>query len=133
MPGFPGLTFRLRLGEVEQLTLNQRVPGSSLVRPPSKLKELSEIFRFCGTFKEIACTRWSFKSFRCSNFASQQKSTTVPSNTDWLQLRVDHDGDRVRLITRGGCDWPTALKSKATSRSLLPVRGHLDPLGDVDS
>jgi hypothetical protein len=39
----------------------------------------------------------------------------------------------VRLITRGGYDSPTALKSKATSRSLLPVSGHLDPLGDVDS
>jgi ATP-dependent DNA ligase len=60
---------------------------------------------------------------------------------DWLheikyngyRLRVDRDGDRVRLITRGGYDWPTALKSKATSRSLLPVRRQIDPLGDVDS
>ena len=33
------------------------------------------------------------------------------------------------MITRDGYDLPTTLKSKATSRSLLPVRGHLDPLG----
>ena len=39
--------------------------------------------------------------------------TTVPTGDDWLheikydgfRLRVERDGDRVRLITRGGYNW----------------------------
>ena len=79
--------------------------------------------------------------FKAFEFCIPTKSTSVPVGPDWLheikydgfRLRVERNGDRVQLITRGSYDWPTALKSKATSRSLLPVRGHLDPLGDVDS
>jgi bifunctional non-homologous end joining protein LigD len=41
------------------------------------------------------------------------KSNTVPSDPDWLhaikydgyRLRLERDGDRVRLITRGGYNW----------------------------
>jgi bifunctional non-homologous end joining protein LigD len=41
------------------------------------------------------------------------KSTTVPHSPEWLheikydgyRLRVERNGDRVRLITRGDCDW----------------------------
>jgi bifunctional non-homologous end joining protein LigD len=39
------------------------------------------------------------------------KSTTVPTGPDWLHEikydghRLERDGDRVRLITRGGHDW----------------------------
>ena len=40
-------------------------------------------------------------------------ATKVPAGPEWLhevkydgyRLRVDRDGDRVRLITRGGYDW----------------------------
>jgi hypothetical protein len=59
----------------------------------------------------------------------------VPDGPEWLH-EIKYDGYRLRVDrdgVRGGYDWPTALKSKATSRSLLPVRGHLDPLGEVDS
>ena len=39
--------------------------------------------------------------------------TKVPTGADWFheikydgyRLRLERDGDRVRLITRGGCDW----------------------------
>jgi bifunctional non-homologous end joining protein LigD len=47
------------------------------------------------------------------DFCLPTKSTTVPSSPDWLheikfdgyRLRVERNGDRVRLITRGGYDW----------------------------
>jgi bifunctional non-homologous end joining protein LigD len=46
-------------------------------------------------------------------FCLPTKSTSVPDGPDWLheikydgyRLRIERDGDRVRLITRGGYDW----------------------------
>jgi bifunctional non-homologous end joining protein LigD len=46
-------------------------------------------------------------------FCIPTKSTTVPNGDSWLheikydgyRLRVERDGDRVRLITKGGYDW----------------------------
>ncbi len=47
------------------------------------------------------------------DFCLPTKASSVPSGPDWLheikydgyRLRLERDGDRVRLITRGGCDW----------------------------
>jgi len=47
------------------------------------------------------------------DFCLPTRSTIVPHGPDWLheikydgyRLRVERDGDRVRLITRGGYDW----------------------------
>jgi bifunctional non-homologous end joining protein LigD len=47
------------------------------------------------------------------DFCLPSKSTTVPTGPDWLhevkydgyRLRLERDGDRVRLITRGGYNW----------------------------
>jgi len=47
------------------------------------------------------------------DFCLPTKSTTVPTGRDWLheikfdgyRLRLKRDGDRVRLITRGGYNW----------------------------
>jgi bifunctional non-homologous end joining protein LigD len=46
-------------------------------------------------------------------FCIPTKATSVPAGPDWLheikydgyRLRVERDGDRVRLITKGGYDW----------------------------
>src|SRR5215470_13206536 len=43
-------------------------------------------------------------------FCLPTKATTVPSGPDWLhddgyRLRVERDGDRVRLFSRNGYDW----------------------------
>ena len=51
-----------------------------------------------------------FKPFA---FCIPTKSTSVPVGPDWLhevkydgyRLRLERDGERVRLITRGGYDW----------------------------
>ena len=50
------------------------------------------------------------KSFE---FCLPTKATTVPSSPDWFneikfdgyRMRLERDGDRVRLITRGGYNW----------------------------
>jgi ATP-dependent DNA ligase len=47
------------------------------------------------------------------DFCLPTKSTSVPDGPDWLQeikfdgyrLSVERNGDRVRLITKGGYDW----------------------------
>ena len=62
-------------------------------------------------------------------FCLPTRSTSVPNTPDWLheikydgyRLRVERDGDRVRLITRGGYNWAdrypwiveAALKNRA--------------------
>ena len=46
-------------------------------------------------------------------FCIPTRSTSVPDTPDWLheikydgyRLRLERNGDRVRLITRGGYDW----------------------------
>src|SRR5690242_17917868 len=51
--------------------------------------------------------------FKAFEFCIPTKSGMVPSGPDWLheikydgyRLRVERDGDRVRLITRGGYNW----------------------------
>jgi ATP-dependent DNA ligase len=51
--------------------------------------------------------------FRSFDFCVPTSSTIVPDGPDWLhevkydgyRLRLERDGDRVRLITRGGYDW----------------------------
>jgi ATP-dependent DNA ligase len=64
-------------------------------------------------------------------FCIPTKSDTVPDTPDWLhkvkydgyRLRLERDGDRVRLITKGGYNW-TDRASKAGGRlrpSALPV------------
>jgi len=50
---------------------------------------------------------------RSFDFCLPTNSTTVPASSDWLheikydgyRLRLERDGNRVRLITRGGYDW----------------------------
>jgi hypothetical protein len=59
-------------------------------------------------------------------FCLPTKATTVPSGPDWLhevkydgyRLRLERDGERVRLITRGGHNW-----TKPTIRGLSRTQG----------
>jgi len=53
------------------------------------------------------------RMFKGFDFCLPTKVTNVPSGPDWLhevkydgyRLRLERDGDRVRLITRGGYNW----------------------------
>jgi hypothetical protein len=55
-----------------------------------------------------ACLRAMFKSFE---FCVPTKASIIPNGPDWLHevkydgSRVERDGNRVRLITRGGYNW----------------------------
>jgi bifunctional non-homologous end joining protein LigD len=54
-----------------------------------------------------------WRTFRSFDFCIPTRGTTVPDTPDWLhevkfdgyRLRVERNGDRVRLITRNGHDW----------------------------
>jgi ATP-dependent DNA ligase len=64
-----------------------------------------------------------FKSFE---FCLPAAATAVPSGPDWLhevkydgyRLRVERDGDRARLITRGGDEWIAEAALKRCSSAL---------------
>jgi hypothetical protein len=51
--------------------------------------------------------------FKAFDFCLPTRAAAVPSGPDWLhevkydgfRLRIERDGDRIRLITRGGYDW----------------------------
>jgi ATP-dependent DNA ligase len=54
-----------------------------------------------------------FSRMRSFEFCLPTKGIAVPDGSDWLhevnydgyRLRLERDGDRVRLITRGGYNW----------------------------
>jgi ATP-dependent DNA ligase len=53
------------------------------------------------------------RMFKAFDFCIPTRSTSVPTGPDWFhevkydgyRLRLERDGDRVRLITRGGYNW----------------------------
>jgi ATP-dependent DNA ligase len=55
--------------------------------------------------------------FKAFEFCIPTRGTEVPRSPDWLheikydgdRLRVERNGGRVRLITRGGYDWSGAV------------------------
>jgi hypothetical protein len=63
---------------------------------------------FCEQFQQFLSTMTS-----TFDFCIPTRSTSVPATPDWLheikydgyRLRLERDGDRVRLITKGGYNW----------------------------
>ena len=55
------------------------------------------------------------------DFCLPTKATAVPDTPDWLhevkydgyRLRLERDGDRVRLITRGGYNWAAVTRGSS--------------------
>ena len=67
--------------------------------------------------------------FNAFGFCILTASTKVPSGPEWLheikhdgfRLRVKRDGDRVRLITRGGYDWTKRYPWIVEETSPIPI------------
>jgi bifunctional non-homologous end joining protein LigD len=67
-------------------------------------------FHWVCNIQSAAYLRRMFKSFE---FCLPTKSTIVPDGPDWLheikydgyRLRLERDGDRIRLVTKGGYNW----------------------------
>jgi bifunctional non-homologous end joining protein LigD len=61
--------------------------------------------------------------FKAFDFCIPRRGSKVPHTPDWLheikydgyRLRVERNDDRVRLVTRNGCDWS------------IDIRGLLNP------
>jgi bifunctional non-homologous end joining protein LigD len=61
--------------------------------------------------------------FKAFDFCIPTRGSKVPHTPDWLheikydcyRLRVERNDDRVRLVTRNGCDWS------------IDIRGLLNP------
>jgi ATP-dependent DNA ligase len=61
------------------------------------------------------------------DFCIPTRGTKVPDRPEWLheikydgyRLRVERDGDRVRLITRNGYDWTGAIPGSWNPRSRI--------------
>ena len=59
--------------------------------------------------------------FKSLDFCLPTKATTVPDTPDWLhevkydgyRLRLERDGDHVRLITRNGHNGPTDIRGSS--------------------
>jgi ATP-dependent DNA ligase len=64
-------------------------------------------------------------------FCLPTKAKIVPDGPDWLheikydgyRLRVDRDGDRVRLITRAGYDWTKRYRGSSRQRASCASAG----------
>jgi bifunctional non-homologous end joining protein LigD len=67
----------------------------------------------CSILAKSAVNSYVFGMFKAFEFCIPTKSNTVPTGPDWLheikydgyRLRLERDGDRVLLITRGGYNW----------------------------
>jgi ATP-dependent DNA ligase len=62
-------------------------------------------------FASLLSRAYLQRMFKSLDFCLPTKATSVPDTPDWLhevkydgyRLRLERDGDRVRLITRHGC------------------------------
>ena len=72
--------------------------------------------------------------FKAFEFCLPTNATKVPTGPEWLheikhdgfRIRAERDGDRVRLITRGGYDWTKRypwIAGKKLPQSMLISRG----------
>ena len=64
------------------------------------------------SLRKIAADAYLQRMFKAFEFCLPTKATKVPAGPEWFheikqdgfRIRVERDGDRVRLITRGGYD-----------------------------
>ena len=115
-------------------TITVNNPPLTNLGAPARAKFWNQVVvdkpRFGGAYfcKELTCEKkscgaWCFRALakrfrdayfcRMYEFCIPAKSTAVPDGDSWLheikydgyRLRLERDGDRVRLITSGGYNW----------------------------
>jgi len=64
-------------------------------------------------FAKAAANNYLRPVFKAFEFCLPTSATKVPAGPEWLH-EIKHDGsvcraDRVRLVTRGGYDWTSAI------------------------
>jgi ATP-dependent DNA ligase len=91
----------------------ERQQGFFGSRPGHKSAFSVPQMRFAIAVRKCKKCLYEKAMFKAFDFCIPTASTKVPSGPEWLheikhdgfRLRVERDGDRVRLITRGGHDW----------------------------
>ena len=83
------------------------------------------------SLRKIAADAYLQRMFKAFEFCLPTKATKVPAGPEWFheikqdgfRIRVERDGDRVRLIMRGGYDWtkryPRIVEAAATLEPIL--------------
>ena len=68
---------------------------------------------FAARIRKTAVDAYLQRMFKAFEFCLPTNAAKVPAGPEWFheikqdgfRIRVERDGDRVRLITRGGYDW----------------------------
>jgi bifunctional non-homologous end joining protein LigD len=87
-----------------------------------------------GALPALAKTAANFYVRCMFEFCLPTKATIVPDGPDWLhevkydgyRLRLERDGDRVRLITRGGYNWTDRYPIVEAARKIRQKQFVLD-------
>jgi hypothetical protein len=100
---------------------------------------------FAARIRKTAVDAYLQRMFKAFEFCLPTNATKVPAGPEWLheikhdgfRLRVERDGGRVRLVTRGGYDWtkryPWIVESETNGANApaMPFAGVSESTGAI--